>query len=100
MPRIMALADIEEGASQIIIKPALSYLDIICRARQSITLPVIAYNVSGEYTMLRLMVEKGLAERLARVSHQEVRVRFDIRSHIRRIEEIYLERAKARGLVA
>ena len=54
-------ADIEEGASCVIIKPALSYLDIIYRARQKFNVPIIAYNVSGEYTALRLMVEHGFA---------------------------------------
>ena len=49
-------ADIEEGARSIIIKPALSYLDIICRARSRFDIPVIAYNVSGEYVMIRQMV--------------------------------------------
>ena len=45
--------DIEEGADIIMIKPALAYLDIICRVRQEIDLPVAAYNVSGEYAMIK-----------------------------------------------
>jgi porphobilinogen synthase len=45
--------DIEEGADIIMIKPALAYLDIISRARQSFLLPLAAYNVSGEYAMVK-----------------------------------------------
>jgi porphobilinogen synthase len=45
--------DIEEGADIIMVKPALAYLDIICRVRQEIDLPVAAYNVSGEYSMIK-----------------------------------------------
>ncbi|MGL4362991.1 MAG: porphobilinogen synthase [Cellulosilyticaceae bacterium] len=52
--------DIEEGADIIMIKPALSYLDIIQRAKSSFKVPVAAYNVSGEYAMLKLAVKEGL----------------------------------------
>ncbi|MEA3416909.1 MAG: porphobilinogen synthase [Thermodesulfobacteriota bacterium] len=45
--------DIEEGADIIMIKPALPYLDIICRIRDEIDFPVAAYNVSGEYAMIK-----------------------------------------------
>jgi len=45
--------DIEEGADIIMIKPALPYLDIICRIRDEIDLPLAAYNVSGEYAMIK-----------------------------------------------
>jgi porphobilinogen synthase len=51
--------DIEEGADIIMIKPALPYLDIICRVRQEIDLPVAAYNVSGEYALIKAAEEKG-----------------------------------------
>jgi len=54
-------ADIDEGAQAIIIKPALAYLDVICRARAAVQVPVVAYNVSGEYTMLRRAVNDGTA---------------------------------------
>ncbi|OHD54656.1 MAG: hypothetical protein A2Y33_02430 [Spirochaetes bacterium GWF1_51_8] len=54
-------ADIGEGASQIIIKPALPYLDILCRARSEFDVPLIGYNVSGEYAMVHALIEKGLA---------------------------------------
>jgi porphobilinogen synthase len=48
-----ASMDIEEGADIIMVKPALPYLDIICRIREEIDLPVAAYNVSGEYAMIK-----------------------------------------------
>ncbi len=44
--------DVEEGADMIMVKPALPYLDIICRARQEFNLPIAAYQVSGEYSMI------------------------------------------------
>jgi porphobilinogen synthase len=54
-----AILDIEEGADMIMVKPALAYLDIIRRVREECLLPVAAYNVSGEYAMLKAAVEKG-----------------------------------------
>ena len=45
--------DINEGADLVIIKPALSYLDIICKIKERFNIPIIAYNVSGEYTMVK-----------------------------------------------
>ncbi|MBA3052308.1 MAG: porphobilinogen synthase [Candidatus Omnitrophota bacterium] len=53
-------ADIEEGADQIMIKPALSYLDIIARARAHFKIPITAYNVSGEYQMLKSAIRDGI----------------------------------------
>jgi porphobilinogen synthase len=54
-----ATMDIEEGADIIMVKPALPYLDIICRIREEIDLPVAAYNVSGEFAMIKAAVERG-----------------------------------------
>ncbi len=51
--------DIEEGADIIMVKPALSYLDIIRRARKSFDLPLAAYNVSGEYAMVKAAAARG-----------------------------------------
>jgi len=48
-----ATMDIEEGADIILVKPALSYLDIICRLKDEIDLPIGAYNVSGEYSIMK-----------------------------------------------
>lgn len=48
-----AFMDIEEGADIIMVKPALAYLDIIYRLKQEIDLPIAAYNVSGEYSIMK-----------------------------------------------
>jgi len=57
---IEAELDASEGADILMVKPALSYLDVICRLKEYTNLPVAAYNVSGEYTMLKLAVKEGV----------------------------------------
>jgi len=54
-----ATLDIQEGADIIMVKPALPYLDIISRIRDEIDLPVAAYNVSGEYAMIKAADQMG-----------------------------------------
>ncbi|MFH1784789.1 MAG: porphobilinogen synthase, partial [bacterium] len=49
--------DIAEGADIVMVKPALSYLDIIYRAKEKFNIPVAAYNVSGEYAMIKKLAE-------------------------------------------
>jgi porphobilinogen synthase len=51
--------DVEEGADVIMVKPALAYLDIICRIKEEFDLPVAAYNVSGEYAMIKAAEQLG-----------------------------------------
>lgn len=51
--------DIAEGADIIMVKPALAYLDIICRVKSATNLPVAAYNVSGEYAMIKAAAQMG-----------------------------------------
>lgn len=51
--------DIEEGADIVMVKPALSYLDIVNRVKSKFHVPVAAYNVSGEYSMVKAAAEKG-----------------------------------------
>lgn len=51
--------DIKEGADMVMVKPALSYLDVIRRARDRFDVPVAAYNVSGEYAMVKAAEAKG-----------------------------------------
>ena len=51
--------DIEEGADIIMVKPALSYLDIINKASEKFNIPLAAYSVSGEYAMIKAAAEKG-----------------------------------------
>ena len=54
-----AILDMEEGADMIMVKPALPYLDIVRRVREECLLPLAAYNVSGEYAMIKAADEKG-----------------------------------------
>ena len=51
--------DLEEGADMIMVKPALSYLDIIRVVRDRVDVPVVAYNVSGEYAMVKAAAQNG-----------------------------------------
>ena len=51
--------DILEGADIVMVKPAMSYLDIIARARQEVDIPLAAYHVSGEYAMVKAAAERG-----------------------------------------
>jgi porphobilinogen synthase len=51
--------DLEEGADMIMVKPALPYLDVIHRVRQEFRVPVAAYNVSGEYSMVKAAAQNG-----------------------------------------
>jgi porphobilinogen synthase len=51
--------DIEEGADIIMVKPALPYLDIIRRAREEFDHPIAAYNVSGEFAMIKAAAQMG-----------------------------------------
>ena len=54
--------DIEEGADIVMVKPALAYLDIIYRAKQTFRHPLAAYNVSGEYSMVKAAAARGMLE--------------------------------------
>lgn len=54
--------DLEEGADIVMVKPALAYLDIIRRVRERFDVPVAAYNVSGEYSMVKAAAAKGWIE--------------------------------------
>ena len=53
------LLDVEEGADIVMIKPALSYLDVIARSREEVLLPIAAYQVSGEYSMIKAAAQLG-----------------------------------------
>jgi porphobilinogen synthase len=57
-----ALIDVEEGADMVLVKPALPYLDVIRRVRDAVDVPVVAYNVSGEYAMIKAAAAQGLLE--------------------------------------
>jgi len=51
--------DIQEGADIVMVKPALSYLDVIRRAKDTFNMPMAAYNVSGEYSMVKAAAQQG-----------------------------------------
>ena len=57
--------DLMEGADLIMVKPALSYLDIVVRARAETDVPIAAYHVSGEYAMIKAAAERGWIDGLA-----------------------------------
>jgi porphobilinogen synthase len=55
--------DIEQGADMVMVKPALPYLDVISAVRQAVKVPVVAYQVSGEYSMLEAATKLGWLDR-------------------------------------
>jgi len=55
--------DIEEGADMVMVKPAMPYLDVICRAREEFKHPLAAYQVSGEYSMIVAAAQRGWLDR-------------------------------------
>jgi porphobilinogen synthase len=57
------LLDVEEGADIVMVKPALPYLDVIYRVRQTVNVPVAAYHVSGEYSMVAAAANHGWIDR-------------------------------------
>ena len=54
--------DIQEGADMVMVKPALAYLDVIAKVREAVNLPVVAYNVSGEYALVKAAARLGWLE--------------------------------------
>jgi porphobilinogen synthase len=68
--------DLEEGADIVMVKPALSYLDIIRRVREITDVPVAAYNVSGEYAMVKAAARAGWID--------ETRVMMEVLTSIKR----------------
>jgi porphobilinogen synthase len=57
-----ALLDVEEGADMVMVKPALPYLDVIRRVREATLAPVAAYQVSGEYAMIKAAAARGMLD--------------------------------------
>jgi porphobilinogen synthase len=62
-----ALLDVEEGADVVMVKPALPYLDVIRRVKEAVRVPVAAYNVSGEYSMIKAAGAAGYLDEKAAV---------------------------------
>ncbi len=54
-----AMLDVDEGADMVMVKPALAYLDIIRRVRDEVMVPVVCYNVSGEYSLVKAAAQNG-----------------------------------------
>jgi porphobilinogen synthase len=63
-----AMLDVEEGADVVMVKPGLPYLDIVRRVREAVPTPVAAYNVSGEYAMVKAAAAAGLLDERAVVA--------------------------------
>jgi porphobilinogen synthase len=61
------LLDIEQGADIVMVKPALGYLDVVRRVRDAVDVPVAAYNISGEYSMVEAAAERGWIDREAAI---------------------------------
>src|ERR671920_1919586 len=62
-----ALLDVEEGAGLVMVKPALAYLDVVRAVRESVDVPVAAYNISGEYAMVEGAAANGWIDRDAAI---------------------------------
>lgn len=60
-------ADIDEGVDIVMVKPAGAYLDVICQAHEQFQIPLCAYQVSGEYAMLKLAIKEGLLHQNAMI---------------------------------
>lgn len=67
--------DVAEGADIVMVKPAMSYLDIVARARMELDIPIAAYHVSGEYAMVKAAAEKGWIDGTAVAFEQLLSVR-------------------------
>ncbi len=59
------LLDLQEGADMVMVKPALAYLDIVRRVREEVLCPVVCYNVSGEFSMVKAAAKAGLVDEAA-----------------------------------
>jgi porphobilinogen synthase len=62
-----ALLDVEEGADVVMVKPALAYLDVVRAVREAVDVPVAAYNISGEYSMVEAAAAHGWIDRDAAI---------------------------------
>ncbi|MGA8847657.1 MAG: porphobilinogen synthase [Nocardioides sp.] len=62
-----ALLDVEQGADLVMVKPALAYLDVLRQVRDAVNVPVAAYNISGEYSMLEAAAANGWIDREAAI---------------------------------
>jgi porphobilinogen synthase len=67
--------DVAEGADIVMVKPALAYLDVVRAAREGVPVPLAAYNVSGEYSMIEAAAERGWIDRDSAISETLTSIR-------------------------
>jgi len=70
-----ALLDVEEGADIVMVKPALAYLDVVQAVRDAVDVPVAAYNISGEYSMVEAAAERGWLDRRSAILESLLSIR-------------------------
>jgi len=70
-----ALLDVAEGADMVMVKPALAYLDVLREVRDAVSVPVAAYNISGEYSMVEAAAANGWIDREAAIVETLVSIR-------------------------
>ena len=69
------LADVEQGADVVMVKPALAYLDVVRAVRELVNIPVAAYNISGEYSMVEAAAAQGWIDREAAIDETLTAIR-------------------------
>jgi porphobilinogen synthase len=67
--------DLDQGADIVMVKPALSYLDVIAHVADAVDVPVAAYNISGEYSMVEASAERGWIDRDAAITETLISIR-------------------------
>ncbi len=70
-----ALLDVEQGADIVMVKPALGYLDVVRMVRDAVDVPVAAYNISGEYSMVEAAAARGWIDREAAILETLISIR-------------------------
>jgi len=77
-------ADIQEGADIVMVKPALAYLDIIAKAKEKFSVPLAAFNVSGEYAMVRTYLKMSPSHQVTKSPEMEKQLVLEILTAIKR----------------
>jgi len=72
---VEVLADLEQGADMVMVKPAMAYLDIIAKVKAAVSVPVAAYHVSGEYSMIKAAAANGWIDHDAVATEQLTAIR-------------------------
>ncbi|WP_300681494.1 porphobilinogen synthase [Nocardioides sp.] len=70
-----ALLDVEQGADIVMVKPGLPYLDVLRQVKDAVDIPVAAYNISGEYSMVEAAAERGWIDRDAAITESLIAFR-------------------------